>query len=51
MNLIIDMNACAMILKLKLKHLSKNKSTKKKRFTIMTKEYMKKMLRFRSYRK
>lgn len=51
MNLIIGMNVCAMILKLKLKHLSKNKSMKKKRFTITTKEYMKKTLRFKSFKK
>ena len=51
MNLTIDMNACVMTLRPRLKLLSKNKSQKKKKFTIMIKKYMKKTSKFKNFKK
>ena len=51
MNLTIDMSACAMTMRVRLNLLSKNKSRKKKKSTIMIKKYMRKTSKFKNFKK
>ena len=51
MNSTIVMSACVMTMRPRLNLLSKNKSRKKKKFTIMIKKYMRKTSKFKNFKK
>ena len=51
MNLTIAMSACVMTMSPRLNLLSKNKSRKKKKFTIMIKKCMKRTSKFKNFKK